>query len=159
MKLYLSITSAVLSVILLISNSLIFDQSDLESKLLGLNRNLTESMIMKQDGELLMSVSNPGYFEIAPGGVIESREQIISDLWAFSTVDSISIENERFIKLGSTAVVTNRLVIFGPIQGPIGEIGPMTMISTFGKDGNGDWKIISRAYSICAPEAINLNLC
>ncbi len=135
------------------------DQSNQEARLLELSQEITESLILDQDGSLLLAVSDESYVEIAPGGVVESREQLLGDLWAFATVDSISISNERVVLRESTAVVLNRLVIYGPIQGPIGEIGPMTMKTTFGKNNNGDWRVLARAYSVCAPEAVSFNLC
>jgi hypothetical protein len=52
-------------------------------------------------------------------------------------VDSLSIENERMVESGPTAIVLDRLVLHGRVQGPI----------------------VSRAYSTCQPEAVARGLC
>ena len=130
-----------------------------KNELLNLNRQLTQTMILEQDPFFLLSITNETYVEIAPGGVIESREQIINDLWAFASVDSLTTANEQVIFSGSTAVVLNRLQIHGPIQGPLGEIGPVNMITTYNRDSNGKWCVVARAYSICDPQAVSLGLC
>jgi hypothetical protein len=86
-------------------------QSDPEAALLELNRRLFETKILDRDPALLRSIWDDSYVVIAPGGVIETREQVIRDLGAFVTVDSLSIENERVLVSGPTAIVLNRLVL------------------------------------------------
>jgi hypothetical protein len=130
-----------------------------EEVLVVLDQRLFETLILDQDPELLLSVSDSSYVEVAPGGVIETREEIIRDLWGFTTVDSITVEPEGFIPQGATAVVLSRLAIHGPVQGPIGEIGPIRVMTVFTRvDGRG-WQVVSRAYSTCDPEAVALGLC
>ena len=93
-------------------------QAETESILLELNRQLTETQILEQDPTFLRSISDESYVVVAPGGVIESREQVIAGLRAFAAVDSISIEKEGVVQSGATAVVLNRLVIHGPLREP-----------------------------------------
>ncbi len=134
-------------------------QGQEEEALLALNQRLFETLILEQDPELLRSVSQESYVELAPGGVLETREEIIRDLWAFTTVDSITVEHEGFIPRGATAVALNRLLLHGPVQGPIGQLGPVRVMTVFTREGGGDWQVVSRAYSTCDPEAVALGLC
>ena len=132
---------------------------DAAPALLEMNRRLFETKILEQDPAFLKSVSDRSYHVIAPGGVVETREQLIADLWAFSTVDSIRVQNELFLDGGRTAVIINRLLIHGPIQGPLGEIGPVTVMTVFGQNDLGDWRVLGRAYSRCDPGALAVELC
>lgn len=136
-------------------------QVDTEVELLDLNRQLFETQILEQDPTFLRSVSDESYVVIAPGGVIESREQVIAGLGAFATVDSISIENERLVRSGATAIVLNRLVIHGPLQGPVGEIGlgPISAMTVFSQGSDDRWSVVSRALSPCHPAALERGIC
>lgn len=136
-------------------------QSNAETELLELNRQLFETQILEQDPTFLRSVSDESYVVVAPGGVIESRERVIAGLAAFAAVDSISIENERVVRSGATAVVLNRLVIHGPLEGPAGEIdlGPMSVMTVFGRGGDDRWSVVSRALSACHPAALERGIC
>lgn len=136
-------------------------QESTEAELLDLNRQLFETQILEQDPTLLRSVSDASYVVIAPGGVIESRDQVIAGLSAFTTVDSISIENERFVRSEATAIVLNRLVIHGPLQGPVGEIdlAPTSVMTVFSQDGEDRWSVVSRALSMCHPAAVERGIC
>ncbi|MFW6089995.1 MAG: nuclear transport factor 2 family protein [Gemmatimonadota bacterium] len=136
-------------------------QSNAEMELLELNRRLFETQILEQDPTLLRSVSDESYVVIAPGGVIESREQVIAGLGAFVSVDSISIGNERVVRSGATAIVLNRLVIHGPLQGPVGEVdlGPMSVMTVFSRDGAERWSVVSRALATCHPAALERGIC
>jgi hypothetical protein len=134
-------------------------QSDPEATLLELNRRRFETKILDRDPAFLRSISDDTYIVIAPGGVIETREQVIRDLGAFVTVDSLSIESERVVVTGPTAIVLNRLVLHGRVQGPVGELGPITVKTIFARGDGGGWQAVSRAYSTCDAEAVARGLC
>jgi ketosteroid isomerase-like protein len=134
-------------------------QSGPEATLLELNRRLFETKVLDRDPAFLRSISDDTYVVIAPGGVVESREQVIRDLGAFVTVDSLSIENERVVVSGPTAVVLNRLVLHGRVQGPLGELGPITVMTVFTRGDDGGWRAVSRAYSTCDAGAVAHGLC
>jgi hypothetical protein len=134
-------------------------QSDPETTLLELNHRLFVTKILDRDPTFLRSISDDSYVVIAPGGVIESREQVLLGLEAFITVDSLSITNERVTMSGPTAIVLNRLVLHGRVQGPIGEIGPITVMTVFTRGDDAGWRAVSRAYSTCDPEAVARGLC
>lgn len=136
-------------------------QEDPEMELLELNRQLFETQILEQDPTLLRSVSDASYVVVAPGGVIESRDQVIAGLSAFTTVDSITIENERVVRSGTTSIVLNRLVIHGPIQGPVSEIdlGPTSVMTVFSHGSDERWSVVSRALSVCHPAALERGIC
>jgi len=127
--------------------------------LLEINERISTSLMLEQDGSYLLSISDESFFVVAPGGVVETRDQLIEDLWSFSTVEAIEVQNARVIPAGSTAVVLNRLVIHGPIQGPIGEIGPITVMTVFDRSRENRWMVVSRAYSTCDPQAVDFGLC
>ena len=124
-----------------------------------MNRLLFETQILEQDDAYLRSVTDDSYIIIAPGGVIETREQVIRGLRAFATVDSITISNERVVRQGPTGIVLNRLQIHGTIQGPIGQIGPISAMTIFNRSEDGDWTVVSRALSLCNPMAVERGIC
>jgi len=136
-------------------------QGTVERELLELNRKLFETQILQQDPGFLLSISNESYVEVAPGGVIESREEVMTGLSAFAAVDSISIQNEEVVRSGATAIVLNRLVIHGPLGGPVSGIdfGPMSVMTVFGQDGDERWSVVSRALSPCHPGPLELGIC
>jgi hypothetical protein len=136
-------------------------QSQAEAELLHLNRQLFETQIVEQDPTFLRSISDDSYLVIAPGGVIESREQVIAGLRAFTAVDSISVENERVVRSGATAIVLNRLVIHGIIRGPVGEmvLGPISVMTVFHQGNDERWSVVSRALTPCDPAAVARGIC
>ena len=134
-------------------------QSDPDAVLLDLNRRLFETQILDQDPAFLRSITDDSYVVVAPGGVIESREQAIRGLRAFETVDSITISNERVVRQGSTAIVLNRLVIHGVIQGPVGQVGPTSAMTVFHRTDDERWVAVSRALTRCDPRAVERGIC
>ena len=76
---------------------------DEDQHLLDLNRRLFETQILEQDPALLLFMSSDSYVVIAPGGVVESRDQAMAGLRAFVDVDSLTLENECVIREGETA--------------------------------------------------------
>jgi ketosteroid isomerase-like protein len=133
-------------------------QSD-DDALLELNRALFETQLLDQDPSLLRSVSDDSYVVIAPGGVVETRDQVIRGLRAFAGVDSITIENERVVRHGATAVVVNRLVIHGALRGPVGQPGPVSAMTVFHRGEDGEWRVVSRALTRCDPRAVDRGIC
>jgi hypothetical protein len=133
-------------------------QSD-DDTLLELNRGLFETQILDQDPSLLLSLSDASYVVIAPGGVIESRDQVIRGLRAFAAVDSITIENERVVRHGATAIVLNRLVVHGALRGPVGPMGPVSAMTVFHLGEDGEWRVVSRALTRCDPRAVARGIC
>ena len=133
--------------------------SGADAALIDLNRRLFETMILAQSADLLLEVSDDSYVVVAPGGVIESRAQAIRGLSAFATVDSITITNERAISQGLTAIVLSRLQIHGRIQGPVGQVGPMSVMTVFRDRGDAGWGVVSRALTPCNPMAIERGIC
>lgn len=136
-----------------------FAQSPSEAALLEMNQRLFESLLLEQDAAFLRSISDDSFFVVAPGGVVETRQQLIDDLPSFATIDSIAVQDARVVLAEETAVVVNRLLIHGEIQGPIGEIGPITVLTVFNRAFDGEWRAVARAYSTCDPQAVAMGLC
>lgn len=130
-----------------------------EETLLELNRRLFETQMLDQDASFLRSLSDASYVVIAPGGVMESREQVVRGLRAFAAVDSITIGNERVLRRGATAVVLNRIVIHGELRGPMGQLGPVSAMTVFHRGEDGEWLVVSRALSKCDPRAVERGIC
>lgn len=130
-----------------------------DDTLLELNRGLFETQILDQDPSLLLSLSDESYVVIAPGGVIESRDQVVRGLRAFVAVDSITIENERVVRQGATAIVLNRLVVHGELRGPMGQLGPVSAMTVFHLGEDGEWQVVSRALTRCDPRAVDRGIC
>jgi len=123
-----------------------------------LNRRLIETQMIERDPSFLIANSIPEYVVVGPGGVVESREQVISGLGAFSRLDSISISREAVRESNGVAVVTARLELHGELNLPIGPLGPLTASTTFVQIG-GRWLAVARSSTPCAPGAAERGLC
>lgn len=95
---------------------------------------------------------------IAPGGIVENRDQVIRGFQAFTEIGSISITQESVAVSGSTAVVVNRLLVHGNVQIPVAP-GPRRVMTVFARDEAGRWKAVSRSLTPCHPRAVEAGRC
>lgn len=126
--------------------------------LLALNRQLFETPMLEQSADLLLQNSVAEYVVVGPGGVVESREQVVAGLGAFAALDSISISDEVLRASAGVAVVTNRLRLHGSLNLPVGPLGAMTVASTY-VWVDGRWLAVSRTTTPCNPRAADRGLC
>ncbi|MEO1241999.1 MAG: nuclear transport factor 2 family protein [Pseudomonadota bacterium] len=101
-------------------------------------------MIVEPDKTLFDTVAVEDFRVLAPGGVLEGKEQAIRGL---STGDVAGIAFH-----GDIAVVTNRLDIVGP-QGPTGCMVPSISRRVF-PDEDGQWRLVSQSLTPCLLKAV-----
>jgi len=133
-------------------------QTDVAQALIELNRALVETQMLDRDPTFLLENSVDEYVVVAPGGVVENRERVVAGLGAFSRVDSLSLTEDRVTVTGATAVVINRMLVYGEVGIPI-EPGPRRAMTVFSRDANGQWKAVSRTVTPCHPRAVQAGLC
>jgi hypothetical protein len=126
--------------------------------LLQLNRRLIETQMLERDPSFLIENSTPEYVVVGPGGVVETRDQVIAGLGAFSRLDSISISREEVRASDGVAIVTNRLELHGELNLPIGPLGSLTASTTFVQI-RGRWMAVARSSTPCALRAAERGLC
>ena len=127
-------------------------------QLLEMNRKLFETAMLDQDPKYLEANTTEAYVVIAPGGVVENRDQVILGMRAFANVESVSVTDEMAIIQGTTAIVISRLEIKGEVQIPIPP-GPRRVLRVFSLLENGEWKAVSTSITPCHPRAVKLGRC
>lgn len=131
---------------------------DDDADLLRLNRSLFETLMMERNPGFLLEHSTADYVVVGPGGVVESREQVIAGLEAFAGLDSIAVSREVVRRTGDIAVVTSRLEMHGALDLPVAPFGPLTTATTFVRR-DGRWVAVSRTLTPCNPRAEERGLC
>lgn len=150
--------SGLLPVVLWMGPVLVSAQ-DVETELLELHREFVTSQMVEQDPSFLLDHSHPSYRVVAPGGVLEDRDEIIAGLRAFTRIDSVSVSRERVVLVDQVAVVFARLEVHGEIMGPAAGFGPLTTSTVFLRDVDGEWVVISRSTTPCHPMAVEAGRC
>ena len=130
-----------------------------EEALLRLHRQFVMSQMMDRDPTFLLANSLPSYTVVAPGGVVESREQVIRGFAAFSALDSVTVSREQVILSGEVALVLARQEVHGEIRGPAAGFGPVTTSTVFVRNADGGWSAVSRSVTPCHARAIEAGRC
>ena len=127
--------------------------------LLRLNREIWEPLILKNDPTLFLKHSHEDFLVIAPGGILENREQAAAGARVFSATD-VSISDEQVQIVGTTAVVIGKLEIDGEVLpvGRPGPHGPMKFMAVFARQ-NSEWKLLARSLTPCHRMAIENGRC
>lgn len=131
------------------------DASDREI-LLRLNEKLARSQIVDQDPAFISRVALDSFRVLAPGGLIENKQQVIAGLPAWDVTD-ISLSDTEILFHGNVANVMGRLDIDGTMQ-PVGRWGPLKYMSTWVKD-SGEWRLLSRSLTPCLDKLIEMGRC
>ncbi len=132
---------------------------DPEAELMALHRELVMSQMMDRDPAFLLANSIPSYTVVAPGGVVETREQVIRGLQAFASLDSVSLSREQVVINGDVAVVLAGQQTHGMVRGPAAGFGRVTTSTTFVRSEGGAWVAISRSITPCHPRAVEAGRC
>lgn len=133
--------------------------SDLESdrvELLRLNEKLAYSQIVLRDRSFISEVALDDFRVLAPGGLIENRDQVIAGLSAWDA-KSVTLTNTEVIIHGSVANVFGRMDIDGVMQ-PVGKWGPLKYMSTWVREDS-QWRLLSRSLTPCLDILIKMNRC
>lgn len=130
-------------------------ESDADA-LLRINREILEGMLLRQDPAALLEHTHPEFTVVAPGGRVESREQVVAGV---QSVDAkgLEISGEQATIVGDTGLLVGRLDIDGEMQ-PVGKLGPMKFMAIFIRQ-DGEWKLLSRALTPCLEVAIERGVC
>ena len=127
-----------------------------EAELLDLNARLFHAQIVERDAELLGQVALPQFRVLAPGGLIENKEQAMDGVVAWDVV-SIELTGEEIIREGPVAVVMGRIDIDGTMA-PVGRFGPLKYMGVFIRF-EGEWRFLSRSLTPCLAMLVQLGRC
>jgi hypothetical protein len=123
---------------------------------LKLNRALLESQILRRDASLVEETALPQFLAIPPGGLVETKAQVVAGVSAFSAA-GVSIADERVIVHDQTAVVIARLHIDGEVR-PVGRLGPLRNMAVFVRT-DGGWQLLAWSATPCMEIAIARGRC
>ena len=127
-----------------------------EAELLELNARLFQAQIVERDAALLGQVALPQFRVLAPGGLIEDKQQAMDGVAAWDVV-SIALTGEEVIREGPVAVVMCRLDIDGTMA-PVGRFGPLKYMGVFIRS-EGEWRFLSRSLTPCLDILVQLGRC
>jgi hypothetical protein len=127
-----------------------------ETELLELNARLFEAQIIDRDPTLLEEVALPQFHVLAPGGLIEGKDQAMAGTAAWD-VTSIELSGERVIREGAVAVVMGRIDIDGTMA-PVGRLAPLKYMGVFIRS-DGEWRFLARSLTPCVEMLIRMGRC
>lgn len=124
--------------------------------LLRLNTELAHSQIVNRDPTFISKVALENFRVLAPGGLIENKEQVIAGLEAWDAT-AVTLSDTNVLFHGDVAIVMGRMDIDG-IMRPVGRWGPLKYMSTWVKE-DGEWRLLSRSLTPCLGKLIELGRC
>lgn len=130
------------------------DEDRLE--LLRLNEQLARSQIVARDAAFLSEIAADEFRVLAPGGLIENKEQAMAGVGAWDASD-VSLTGTQIVFHGAVAIITGRMDIDGEMR-PVGRWGPLKYMSTWQKE-DGKWTLLSRSLTPCLDMLIKLGRC
>lgn len=96
------------------------------------------------------------FLVIAPGGRVETKQQAIAGVGSLD-VRGIEITEQQLLTRGDTAVLIGKLVADGTMR-PLGKLPPMKFLTVF-VEVDGEWRMLARSLTMCAPVAIEHGVC
>lgn len=124
--------------------------------LLRLNEKLARSQIIDRDPAFISRVALENFRILAPGGLIENKEQVIAGLTGWDARD-VTLSDTEVLFHGDIAIVMGRMDIDGTMR-PVGRWGPLKYMSTWVKE-EGEWRLLSRSLTPCLDKLIELGRC
>lgn len=121
-----------------------------------LNRDVVWALLVEQDTQPLEEIALDSFVVVAPGGRVENKSQAVAGVTSLD-VSSIELSDEQVVFHEDTAVLVGKLEADGTMQ-PLGKLPPMKYMAVFVK-ADGDWRLLSRAMTPCAPVAIKHGVC
>lgn len=131
-------------------------QEAVDEELVRLNQELFEQVLVERDSMLFRDVAFPEFRVIPPGGLVETKEEVIAGLES-TDISQIKIEDVEVLRRGNTAVVIGKLTITGVIR-PVGQLRPLRFMSVFLQEVD-EWRLLSRSLVQCMPLAIERGRC
>lgn len=129
---------------------------DDRAALIKLNQDLVESQIVARDATLFSKLAVDEFKVLAPGGMIESKEQAISGVSAWNA-NSVKLTGTDVVFHGSVALVFGRMDIDGEMR-PVGKWGPLKYMSTWIREGD-EWRLVSRSMTPCLDKLVEMGRC
>ena len=123
---------------------------------LDLNREMLQRLIVDRDVGFFRDNAHERFLVVAPGGVVEDREQAAHGAQSFDA-KAVGITDERVSLAGDTAVGVGKLEIDGTMQ-PVGRLGPLRFMAVYVYE-DGRWRLLGRALTPCLPIAIERGKC
>lgn len=127
-----------------------------EEVLLELNERLARSQIVERDPTFLAEVAVEDLRVLAPGGLIEGKQQVIAGLSGWDAVD-VTLSKTEIVFHHNIAIVSGRMDIDGTMH-PVGRWGPLKYMSTWVKD-DGRWRLLSRSLTPCLDKLVEMGRC
>lgn len=124
--------------------------------LLELNDRLARSQIVDRDSTFLSETALDELRVLAPGGLIEGKQQVIAGLSGWDAVD-VTLSGTEITFFENIAIVTGRMDIDGTMH-PVGRWGPLKYMSTWVKN-DGHWRLLSRSLTPCLEKLIEMGRC
>lgn len=124
--------------------------------LLKLNERLARSQIVERDPTFLEEVALEDLRVLAPGGLIEGKQQVIAGLSGWNAID-VTLSKTEVVFFQDTAIVSGRMDIDGTMH-PVGRWGPLKYMSTWVKV-NGRWLLLSRSLTPCLDKLLEMGRC
>jgi hypothetical protein len=127
-----------------------------EDVLIRLNRDLLESVFLRQDSTLLGQAALPGLLVVPPGGIVENRAQVFSGL-SLTAMDSVRVDDVVVSRHENTAVVISRVTRLGALPASAGT-GRIRIMSVFVYT-DGRWRFLARSVTPCIERALTVGRC
>lgn len=132
------------------------DQEADRTELLRLNDELVRSQILARDSTVLAEVAVDEFRVLAPGGLIENKNQVIAGLSAWDAT-GVELTGTEVVFYGPVALVMGRMDIDGEMR-PVGRWGPLKYMSTWVREGN-EWRLLSRSLTPCIDLLVEMGRC
>ena len=132
------------------------DQEADRAELLRLNEKLANSQIVLRDASFFSEVAVTNFRVLAPGGLIENKDQVIAGLSAWDAT-GVTLTDTQVIFHGPVATVFGRMDIDGVMK-PVGRWGPLKYMSTWLREDE-EWRLLSRSLTPCIDVLIKMNRC
>ena len=129
--------------------------------LLDLNRQLLESVFIRGETAMLASAALPNLVVVPPGGVVETREQVLNGVANIAGAKAVEIDDVIVAEHGTTAVVVARVQTKRdrPAAGaPPAGTGRIRMMNVFVKE-QGKWRLLARSITPCIERAVAARRC
>ena len=140
------------------------DRAADRERLLQLNEQLVRTQIIERDATFFDEIAVDEFRVLAPGGMIESKEQAIAGVTAWNVTD-VTLSGTEVVFRGNVAIMTGRMDIDGTMQ-PVGRWGPLKYMSTWIKEYDeqgdaeeGEWRLLSRSLTPCLDRLIEIGRC